>query len=306
MPQLSIRSLECSEHGRIFNFLLLIQRFEYSISHQIMKKLLRGVAAFCALFALTSCDSSQNSAETTTLSTRETWKTALSATQIGRVFDAAASALKNGDYETLQQKAQRLRELGATREAQMLAENVVVDAMRDDMSATSLSTAQKQEIEAQAAKKYRAALQMSPDFPSKNWMILNALGYFLADRGTTPPDFRQAEELTRRALKILDSQIGASPTPDEALSRATVRDSVAWSLFRQKKFDQAWSEQKKAVAEAKSAQVSSGNSDSQTMNELNSHLQQIEKSLGFASHKADSMPSPTPTSTPDDSSKIIA
>lgn len=48
---------------------------------------------------------------------------------------------------------------------------------------------------------------------------LNALGYTLADKGTTPEDFDRAVELTRKALNI---------TPDDPL----ILDSYGWALFK--------------------------------------------------------------------------
>ena len=64
----------------------------------------------------------------------------------------------------------------------------------------------------------RAALQVAPKDPE----LLNALGYTLADRGTTPAELNEAVELTLRAVKL---------TPGNPMTL----DSYGWALVKQGK-----------------------------------------------------------------------
>ena len=118
---------------------------------------------------------------------------------------------------------------------------------------------------------------------------MNALGYFLADRGTAPSDFALAETLTRRALSRLDelaqSQLNLKPA-NVAFLRAIIHDSLAWSLFKQKKWDDAAREQRQAVDEARKA-VAAGADDpnGEGVAELQSHLKQIEEALAGQNKK---------------------
>ncbi len=67
----------------------------------------------------------------------------------------------------------------------------------------------------QALKAWRAALALVPDEPT----LLNQVGYTLADEGTTPAEWNEALDLTRRAL---------AKAPNEAM----IRDSYGWALYR--------------------------------------------------------------------------
>ena len=98
-----------------------------------------------------------------------------------------------------------------------------------------------------------------------------------------------AEQLTRRALKQLDEMQKSTFLGDSsafALRRATTRDSLAWALFKQKKFADAAREQKNALVEARSA-IDAGASDpnGETLQELTSHWKQIENATKTASQK---------------------
>ncbi len=230
--------------------------------------------------------------------TRDVLKTALSAPAVSRIFDAGTRAIDNDDLQTLSEQCDELRRLGAHREADLLslgaAGNAVIEAAQLENKASESST-RKSELLAQAAQQYRLALRLSPDFPSQNPDLLNALGYFLADRGSSNADFVTAENLTRRALNRLDelakSQLILS-SADVAFTRANTRDSLAWALFRQKKFQEAFSQQQQAMSEARGALVSGASDPSgESLREMTFHLQQIEKAVG---HKTEFVPMPTP------------
>lgn len=127
---------------------------------------------------------------------------------------------------------------------------------------------------------------------------LNSLGYMLADKGQYPQQFVAAEALTRQALKIYDQNLDsfrAGATPSRALiravnqaksSRAAIRDSLAWALFRQGRYEEALAEQEKAVAEAR---VSARVLGQEMPDELEQHLDQIramvEKQAPLANRK---------------------
>jgi tetratricopeptide (TPR) repeat protein len=89
--------------------------------------------------------------------------------------------------------------------------------------------------------------------------LLNRLGYTLAEKGEYSEQFAAAEAMTRRAVTIYDETIallerGAAGRPEAAralgsvrFSRANIRDSLAWSLFRQKRYQEALREQEQAL-----------------------------------------------------------
>jgi tetratricopeptide (TPR) repeat protein len=83
---------------------------------------------------------------------------------------------------------------------------------------------------------------------------LNAQGWWLADNGKTPEDFRRAEELTRRALQKWDEMLKSIPAGDPQLPRLrferafSAQDSHAWALYRQGRFQEALREQTEVVA----------------------------------------------------------
>ena len=68
---------------------------------------------------------------------------------------------------------------------------------------------------ARALKAWRAALDIAPNDAG----VLNAVGYTLADEGTTPQEFEEALELTRKALDL---------DPKDP----SVRDSYGWALYK--------------------------------------------------------------------------
>jgi tetratricopeptide (TPR) repeat protein len=73
---------------------------------------------------------------------------------------------------------------------------------------------------ARALQAWRAALDLLPSEPTLlRPMLLNQIGYTLADEGTTPAEWNEALDLTRRALAL-------APTD------AMIRDSYGWALYR--------------------------------------------------------------------------
>lgn len=116
--------------------------------------------------------------------------------------------------------------------------------------------------------------------------LLNDLGYELAEKGIDHEQFVAAEEMTRRALEIYNAVIQAvgersgSEQESERLltslrrSRASIRDSVAWSLYRQGRFEEALQEQKLAVLEAI---ASAGGVKERVSPELLQHLREITR-----------------------------
>ena len=165
------------------------------------------------------------------------------------------------------------------------AEQLVLAAYQFDINARNAPNAQqKKNLQAQASQKYREALKVSPTFPSKNPDLLNGLGYFLAERGSSQSDFQTAERLTREALKMLDdaiAQMEKSPIKSPLLadikfSRSNTRDSLAWALFRRGQFQAAKTEQTKAIQEA---EATAGQIREKVSADLYFHMGEIERAL---------------------------
>jgi len=191
-------------------------------------------------------------------------RNAARAVLMGKAFDRAAIARRNG---------------------LAVAEQMVTAAAQLDRRAQlSKDQTQKKTLEAQANQKYREALRILPDFPSRNADLLNALGYFLADRGDSKNDFQTAERLTRASLTLWDAsvkEVEGTPMSGEILAarkfmRANTRDSLAWALFRQGKFQNAKAEQLNALKEA---EVSAGQINEKVPADLYFHLGGIERAL---------------------------
>jgi tetratricopeptide (TPR) repeat protein len=120
-------------------------------------------------------------------------------------------------------------------------------------------------------------------------LLLNQFGYTLADKGTTREQFVAAESLTRRALQLYNQTIEAvansSAPPNQRrlwlaslqFVRANIQDSVAWSLYKQGRYEEALREQEQAVTEATaSARVLK----QEISPELTEHLQAIRRAVG--------------------------
>jgi tetratricopeptide (TPR) repeat protein len=132
-------------------------------------------------------------------------------------------------------------------------------------------------------QEYRSALRWSPQFPSKDPVLLNALGYSLADRGASQKDFELALQLTSHAVAILNRQITTSAGTDASqtlfaqlqMQLAITRDSQAWALYKLKRFNEAEAAQSKALAQAKTSKLGSG-----AFAELWMHQAKILQALG--------------------------
>ncbi|MDF2440089.1 MAG: Tetratricopeptide repeat [Abditibacteriota bacterium] len=251
----------------------------------------------------------------------EVVKRALRSSHAGRSYDRGLQALRRNDDETLLAAANEMRRAGAEREAQRLvfaaiernkrpsalteAERAVLLASALDSQAQRFSESARNALRERSTSEYRRAQRLMPKFDSDDPMLLNALGYFLAERGSTPQDFREAERLTRRALQLYDKMLTADTSLAEAtsgigktpeaetqraleewaqgarqssnkFSQANTRDSLAWALFRQKRYAEAAREQERAVREAQS---SSRAIEQPMPPELHFHLGEIYRAL---------------------------
>jgi tetratricopeptide (TPR) repeat protein len=115
--------------------------------------------------------------------------------------------------------------------------------------------------------------------------LLNALGYYLADRGRSNADFELAAELTNRAIVLLqktmddNKNIGVSGRKwlsEMRQQQAITRDSYAWALYKLKRYEEAEAAQRAALIEADS----SGLKDHGARAELQAHLAKILKAEG--------------------------
>lgn len=220
----------------------------------------------------------------------ETLRDAARAVIIGKTFDRAAVARRNRDTSALQAAAAALEKLDSTiaeRPLLLAAEQLVVTAVELDSRAMRTNDAAlKKQLEAQASEKYREALQLSPEFPSRNAQLLNALGYFLADRGSSTEDFQIAERLTRESLRLLSEAVkdtegmplSGTVLAARRFSRASgPQDSMAWALFKQGRFEEARREQLAVIKEAEETAPQIGR---QVSADLYFHLAEMERALG--------------------------
>lgn len=200
-------------------------------------------------------------------------RNALRGLAAGRAYDRALLAQGRDDDAAYVQATTRLRDSGSLSAAKWAdqltlerAENSVIQGFTLDTLAMSQPSEARAKWENRAMENYRRALTFSPDFPSQNAQLLNALGYSLADRGESDADFKKAEQLTRASLEKMKKQI-AKAQNGSLLGAANLRelqysaasgphDSLAWALFKQKRYDEALKEQTRAVADAKANQPS--------------------------------------------------
>jgi len=203
--------------------------------------------------------------------------------RIAGAYDNVQSAARNNDAEKLGGAIEELNDVGAFASFPKLAPPIAETAVRlgtfYEIQAQSDKGAARLEALEKSAVQFRMALRLAPQFDSKNADSLNALGYFLANRGSSSSDFDLAEKLTRRAVALLDAQIAAQPGDNDIeqnkFNRAITRDSLAWALFRQKRFGEALREQQAAIEEAKIV-----SSISPASAELRFHLGAIFRALG--------------------------
>jgi tetratricopeptide (TPR) repeat protein len=176
----------------------------------------------------------------------------------GQIYDHAIIALRDGNESALQNAQDELQMVAPLLAAEQAVRAAIV---LDSRAQREKNEAIAEKLRASASKKYREALSIDANFDSTNPDLLNALGYYLAERGTSTTDFQTAEKLTRRALALYDQAIASLPDSTLSPIRMTLaqarysravgaRDSLAWSLFRQRRYGEALKEQKSAVDEA--------------------------------------------------------
>lgn len=211
---------------------------------------------------------------------------------IGTTYDQALIAAQQDDQRALRYRLNRLDELNATDISADLqlthAEQLVRTAEGLDIQAQQTKNKdpeQWHQLQGEAGQKYRAALRWSSEFPSNDPMLLNALGYYLADRGSSKADFELAAELTARAIALLQKTItdnANTGTYNKRLlnqiqqQQAFTRDSYAWALYKLKRYADAETAQRAALAQAKSG----GLREHEGLVELESHLAKILKAEG--------------------------
>ena len=162
-------------------------------------------------------------------------------------------------------------------------DDALLAARRDDDAAFESATERLARSGAPKVASLSGALAVS------RWLgeaeSLNNLGYPLAENGRSMKAFVRAEELTRRSLAYWDKIIASQPEKSRDLPtlrfnrELAAHDSLAWALFRQKRFEEALREQQFAVAVAtenapKTPGVSIGLAD------MNYHLGKIHQALG--------------------------
>ncbi|MEO6907733.1 MAG: hypothetical protein ABI210_07575 [Abditibacteriaceae bacterium] len=211
---------------------------------------------------------------------------------IGTTYDQALIAAQQEDQRTLRGKLNQLNELNAADISAGLqltnAEDSVRAAESLDLQAQQIKSqnrALSQQLQGEAGQKYLSALRWSPAFPSDDPQLLNALGYYLADRGRSHADFELAAELTTRALTLLQKTIadnnaagssGQQWLSDMQQQQAITQDSYAWALYKLNRLDEAETAQRAALLQAKT----SGLKDREALAELESHLETILKVEG--------------------------
>jgi hypothetical protein len=211
---------------------------------------------------------------------------------IGTTYDQALIASRQENPSDLRSALKRLDELNAVDVAVDLQLSHAEDRVRSGMSLQmqafqikKKNYALSHQMEGQAMQEYRSALRWSPQFPSKDPVLLNALGYSLADRGASQKDFELALQLTSHAVAILNRQITTSAGTDASnqnlfaqlqMQLAITRDSQAWAFYKLKRFNEAEAVQNKALAQAKTSKLGSG-----AFAELWMHQAKILQGLGM-------------------------
>jgi len=184
---------------------------------------------------------------------------------IGRAAETAQRAARWSRPVAFRRALEQLRAAGEAETAVRLAGEVAVTPaeravqqamLRDQLLAGVGAAPSGDEMSGRTAELYRQALELDPNFDSADPMKLNALGYFLAEHGKSRAEFETAERLTRGALKLW-SEVLDQMAPDnprrllyEYYRAQLARDSLAWALFKQERYDEAQREQERAVRTA--------------------------------------------------------
>ncbi|RYX86098.1 hypothetical protein EON83_02445 [bacterium] len=123
------------------------------------------------------------------------------------------------------------------------------DAAVSEVGAQTLPAGRdRDEARLDSIRAYRAALAFLPSEPQK-WrsldpQSLNALGYFLADRGNGKADFALGSQLTKLAMDLMPER-----NSFERYVRASgPGDSYAWALFRLGRTAEALKQQAEVIA----------------------------------------------------------
>ena len=173
-----------------------------------------------------------------------------------RAFDRAQIAIKRGDDAGLERAGEELRRAasGGSNPQLTVAFTAALtgEAGRLLGEAARSRGGEKAELMAQSDTKYRAALAFAPQKSTESLdaLTLNALGYFLADRGQTAADFERAIVLTRAAYQkwpMQNANLAASRV-DRALQP---QDSYAWALFKGRKLAEARKQQEEVLRVAR-------------------------------------------------------
>ena len=195
----------------------------------------------------------------------------------GRAYDRAVVAARDGNDAAFLRAQEDLERAGgefSAPGAQSLAGQAVQMAMDFGQKAQTAQGANAQILRQKEAGQYRRALRLGAA-RSDDPQVLNAVGYFLAERGTGANDFRLAEQMTRKSLalwqKIIDGATLETSRAVYQFSMANVRDSLAWALYRQNRLQEAATEQERALQEAQNAAAQAGN-DGQTWSKMSPEL----------------------------------
>lgn len=197
-----------------------------------------------------------------------------------RSFDRAKSAIVRDDAAALERAGNQMRRAALAgsnpRLAGVLASELTLQANLLLAQASQVSGAEKNRLSEKSNLKYRAALAFAPQnqaHKSLDARTLNALGYFLADKGSTHADFERAAALTRAAYQNWD--MSGKFTDSNELGRAVnAQDSYAWALFKLGKYEEALAQQKKVW------DIVSGMGMADVTADIPFHLGEIYRALG--------------------------
>ncbi|HEX8463880.1 MAG TPA: hypothetical protein VF627_04615 [Abditibacterium sp.] len=171
-----------------------------------------------------------------------------------RAFDRAMGALNRDDSAALQRAGSELRRAADAGSGldftPAFATTLSNAAIRLSALAARANRAEKARLLTESDEKYRAALAFAPAKNPETELdaaTLNALGYFLADRGQGRADFERAAQLTKAAYEkwpLQSGPLGVPPQVDRALQP---QDSYAWSLFKLGRVSEARKQQQEAL-----------------------------------------------------------
>jgi tetratricopeptide (TPR) repeat protein len=174
----------------------------------------------------------------------------------GNRYDDMTIALRNDDRRSFIANYNVLQRMPEGVLAHPLAAEATAEAVNEgtafESAAAGMGARAKPLLESESAAAFRYALEITPpDQPDE----LNNLGYELADKGTTRGEFQLALQLTTLAINDLDRGVDrdGKPYTDLIYRRAITRDSVAWSLFKLGRYDEALATQRRAEKEARQA-----------------------------------------------------